>query len=175
MNHPTPGTHDADAPGFTARFTVDQSPDAVFDAIGNVRGWWSADITGSADAVGDRFVHRVRDLHRCEIAVKQMIPGKKIAWTVLDNHFSFTADTTEWTGTDIVFGIARAGDRTELRFTHVGLVPDYECYDVCSDGWTTYLDSLRELVTTGTGRPYAGEARTASERVLMDGSGDAAA
>src|SRR3546814_9969795 len=82
---------------FTSGFTVDQAPDIVFAAICNVRGWWSADITGNADRVGDQFVHRVRDLHRCEIAIKQMVPGRKIVWTVLDNHFSFTRDATEWT------------------------------------------------------------------------------
>lgn len=157
-----------DTRDFSTRFTVDQAPDAVFAAICNVRGWWSADITGNADRVGDRFVHHVRDLHRCEIAIKQMVPGSKIVWTVLDNHFSFTNDATEWTGTDIVFEITKAGGQTELRFTHFGLIPAYECYDVCSDGWSTYIASLRDLVATGNGRPYAGEARTASEQVLMD-------
>lgn len=153
---------------FTTGFTVEQAPDAVFAAVCNVRGWWSADITGDANRVGDRFVHRVRDLHRCEIAIKQMVPGSKIVWTVLDNHFSFTRDASEWTGTDIVFEIARVGDRTELCLTHVGLVPEYECYDVCHDGWTTYVTSLRDLVATGTGQPYVGEARTTSEHALMD-------
>jgi uncharacterized protein YndB with AHSA1/START domain len=153
---------------FTTGFTVGQAPDAVFAAICDVRRWWSADITGRADRVGDRFIHRVRELHRCEIEIKQMIPGSRIVWTVLDNHFGFTADATEWTGTDIVFEITTAGDGTELRFTHLGLVPAYECYDVCSDGWSTYIASLRDLVATGNGRPYAGEARTASEQALMD-------
>src|SRR3546814_5793737 len=67
-----------DTRDFTSGFTVDQAPDIVFAAICNVRGWWSADITGNADRVGDQFVHRVRDLHRCEIAIKQMVPGRKI-------------------------------------------------------------------------------------------------
>src|SRR3546814_11056849 len=105
-----------DSRDFTTGFTVDQTPDAVFAAICDVRRWWSTDITGRADRVGDRFVHRVRELHRCEIEVKQMVPGSRIVWTVLDNHFSFTGDATEWTGTDIVFEITKSGDRTELRF-----------------------------------------------------------
>ncbi len=152
---------------FTTGFIVDQTPDAVFAAICDVRRWWSADITGRADRVGDRFIHQVRELHRCQIGIKQMVPGRKIVWTVLDNHFSFTGDATEWTGTDIVFEIATSGDRTELRFTHLGLVPAYECYTVCSDGWSTYIASLRDLVANGEGRPYAGDARTASEQALM--------
>lgn len=156
-----------DAHDFTIGFTVDQTPDAVFAAICDVRRWWSADITGRAERVGDRFIHRVRELHRCEIEVKQMVPGSRIVWTVLDNHFSFTSDATEWTGTDIVFEITKSGDETRLRFTHPGLVPAYECYTVCSDGWNTYIASLRDLVANGEGRPYVGEARTASEQALM--------
>ena len=42
----------------------------------------------------------------------------------------------------------------EVRFTHVGLVPQYECYDVCSNAWSGYLGgSLRNLINTGKGQP----------------------
>ncbi len=159
--------------GFSTSFTVDQPPQAAFAAICNVRGWWSEDITGSAQRVGDRFTHQVLDLHRCDIEVTQMVPGARIVWTVLANHFSFTRDKTEWTGTEIVFEIAAAGDGTRVGFTHVGLVPDYECYNVCTDGWQTYVASLRDLIATGQGRPYGGEARTQSEATLMKGAGAA--
>src|SRR3546814_1840750 len=99
---------------------------------------WSSDVCSSD------LVHRVRDLHRCEIAIKQMVPGRKIVWTVLDNHFSFTRDATEWTGTDIVFEITKSGDRTELRFTHLGLVPAYR-----SEEHTSELQSLMRISYAG--------------------------
>lgn len=151
---------------FTRTFSVDQSPEAVFNAINNVRGWWSTGIEGHADKIGARFIHRALDLHRCDIEVTNLVPGKKVEWTVIDNYFSFTQDETEWKDTRIVFEITRLGNRTELHFTHIGLVPEYECYDVCRDGWTTYLNSLRELIVTGTGQPFIGEANTASEKTL---------
>ncbi|GAB3165562.1 hypothetical protein GCM10027059_23330 [Myceligenerans halotolerans] len=59
-----------------------------------------------------------------------------------------------WTGSDIVFDIAPTADGTELRFTHVGLVPDVECFDACSTAWLHFIDgSLRSLISTGEGLP----------------------
>jgi hypothetical protein len=86
---------------------------------------------------------------------------------VLDNYFNFTKDKTEWKGTDIVFNISRNGDKTEIRFTHLGLVPEYECYDACSEGWGFYINtSLRDLIATGKGQPNAGQPMTDKEREL---------
>ena len=107
------------------------------------------------------------DIHRCKVQVTELVPGRKVAWHVLENRFNFTDDATEWTGTDIVFDISASGGKTEVRFTHRGLVPEYECYDICSDGWSTYINgSLRALITTGTGHPNVGEPVTDSERAL---------
>ncbi|HTP59009.1 MAG TPA: SRPBCC domain-containing protein, partial [Spirochaetia bacterium] len=57
---------------------------------------------------------------------------------------------TEWKGTNIVFEIAQKGDRTEVQFTHIGLVPDFECYGDCSDAWGALVrGNLRRLIITG--------------------------
>ena len=139
---------------YTKTFSVDQSPKEVFDAINNPRGWWSENIEGSATNLGDEWTYRYKDVHRCSMKVTQMEPNKKVVWHVLDNYFNFTQDKTEWKGTDVVFEIARKGEKTEVNFTHVGLVPGYECYDVCSDAWGSYISgSLRSLITTGKGKP----------------------
>jgi hypothetical protein len=144
---------------FTTTITVTQNPADVFAAINNVRGWWSEEIEGHADKVGETFKHHYKDLHRCEIVVKDLVPGEKVVWTVLDNYFSFPEDKTEWKGTDIVFEIVKRGDKTEVKFTHVGLVPEYECYDVCSDGWRTLIKgSLHDLITSGQDQTDAGAA-----------------
>jgi hypothetical protein len=83
-----------------------------------------------------------------------LIPGEKVAWHVLDGYLDFAEDKTEWTGTDMTFDISNKGDKTEVRFTHVGLVPDVECFDNCSNAWGFYINgSLRKLITTGTGEP----------------------
>jgi hypothetical protein len=49
----------------------------------------------------------------------------------------------------------------------VGLVPEYECVNVCTDGLHTCIKSLHDLITTGKGQPNVGEAKTDSERSLV--------
>jgi hypothetical protein len=40
---------------FSTTLSVDQTPDEVFAAINDVRGWWSENIVGSTDSVGEEF------------------------------------------------------------------------------------------------------------------------
>ena len=139
---------------YTTSFTVDALPEKVFSAINNVGGWWSQAIEGDTDKLGAVFYYHYQDVHRCTFKITEFVPGKKVVWHVLQNYFNFVKDKTEWTGTDVVFEIARKGGKTEVHFTHVGLVPAYECYDVCSDAWGSYIiGSLRDLITTGKGKP----------------------
>src|SRR5262245_23902124 len=146
---------------YTTAFSVENSPKDVFAAINNVRGWWSQAIDGRTDRAGAKFRYRYRDMHRCEIQVKELVPGKRVVWHVLDNYFSFIDDKSEWKGTDIVFEIARRGGETEVKFTHVGLKPAHQCYEVCSDGWRRYINgSLKALIKSGKGRPNPAEATT---------------
>ena len=117
---------------FSAAFTVDQTPEEAFAAINNVRGWWSGNIEGRTDRVGEEWTYRYKDVHYSKQNITELVPGKKVVWLVLDGYLSFVEDKTEWTGTTITFDILKKGDQTEVRFTHVGLVPDYECYGACS-------------------------------------------
>ncbi len=152
---------------FTRTFTVDQSPEEAFAAINNVRGWWSEEIEGSTDMLGEEFKYHFKDVHRSTMKITELVPNKKVVWRVLDNYFNFTKDKTEWTGTDITFEISKKGDKTEIHFTHLGLVPEYECFNVCSNAWGSYITgSLRDLITTGKGQPNVGHAITDSERAL---------
>jgi len=83
-------------------------------------------------------------------------------WLVEDAYLNFTEDPAEWKGTEITFEIADRAGQTEIRFTHLGLVPDYECFDACSSAWGFYINvSLRSLITTGTGHPNPTESRDA--------------
>jgi hypothetical protein len=139
---------------YTTTFLVDQTPKEAFNAIVNLRGWWSESIEGSTDKLNGEFTYHYKNDHICKLKLVEFIPGKKVVWLVVDNYFSFTKDRSEWKGTKLSFEIAKKGNKTEIRFTHIGLVPDYECYNTCSDGWHHYINgSLLELITTGKGEP----------------------
>ena len=137
---------------FTITFTVDQTPEEAFAAINNVRGWWSGEIEGNTEKLGDEFTYRYEDVHRSKQKITELIPGRRVVWHVLEGYVNFTRDKTEWTGTDVTFDISRMGDKTQVRFTHVGLVPEYECFDSCSNAWGFYINSrLRSLIATRKG------------------------
>lgn len=139
---------------FSSTFSVDRTPQEAFEGVTNTRGWWSENIEGVTDQVGGEFGYQFKDIHRCTIRVTELVPGRRVKWLVLDNYFNFITDQAEWKGTEVVFDISEKDGGAEVRFTHIGLVPEYECYDVCSNAWGGYISgSLRDLINTGKGQP----------------------
>src|SRR4029079_10867669 len=141
---------------YTFSFTIDHSPEEVFKAINNARGWWTGEIEGDTDKLGAEFVYRFGDLHYSKQKVTEFVPGKKVVWHVEEAQINFVKEKQEWKDTDIVFEIAEKDGKTEVNFTHVGLQPQIECYGACSDAWHTLLDgNLRRLIETGEDQPPA--------------------
>ena len=156
-----------DNQNFTITVLADQSPREVFNAINNVRGWWSEEIEGGTEKINDEFTYHYKDVHNCKMKLIEVVPDKKVVWLVLDNYFSFTKDKSEWIGTKIIFEITEQDNKTQIHFTHEGLVPEYECYSACVNGWTQYIQhSLPDLITTGKGQSNSKEAQTIHEVAL---------
>lgn len=138
---------------FTTAILVEQSASEVFRAINNPRAWWSESIEGNPDILHGEWSYHFGDSHRCKMEITEMVPDKKVVWLVKDNYFKFTKDPSEWTGNEITFEIFHQGDKTQVVFTQVGLVPAYECYNVCRDAWTGFIQkSLQSLIATGKGQ-----------------------
>ncbi|WP_328407769.1 SRPBCC family protein [Nocardia sp. NBC_00403] len=139
---------------FTTTISVDRAAKVAFDAVLDVRGWWSKALVGSTENPGDVFTYEVPGVHRSTMEVAEVVPNERVVWRVLDAWMDGVEDPTEWNGTQVQFEITESGATTELRFTHFGLVPKFECFDACRKGWSFYVDtSLRDLIATGTGRP----------------------
>ena len=72
-----------------ASFSVDQSPKEVFDAINNVRGWWSEEIEGSTDKQGAEFDYHYKDVHRCRMRITELVPEMKVGMARPGQLFQF--------------------------------------------------------------------------------------
>ncbi len=152
----------------TFTFTVDQTPQEAFAAINNVRAWWSGDIDGNTDKLGAEWSYRYKDIHYSKQRITELIPGKRVAWLVIDSCLNFVDDKTEWNGTEITFDIAQTDGQTEVTFHHLGLIPEVECYDGCSSAWGFIINtSLRNLIATGKGEPFMSEKQDDKEMVAQ--------
>jgi uncharacterized protein Usg len=155
-----------DGKDFTSSILVDQTPATAFNAIKNFRAWWSEEIEGKTDQLNETFFYHYKDVHLCKIKLLEIIPDKKLVYQVVDNQFNFVKDKTEWINTKMIFDITRQGGKTKVIFTHQGLVPEYECYNVCNDAWSGYIQgSLQSLITTGKGKPNGKEGGLNAELV----------
>jgi hypothetical protein len=139
---------------YSTTMLVDQTPTEVFNAINNVRGWWTGQIDGVTDKQDAEFTYQVPGAHRSKQKITEFTPGKRVVWRVLDAFLNFVKDKSEWNGTEITFEITKKGAKTEVRFTHKGLVPSYECYNGCSNAWGMLVNgNLRNLIATGKDQP----------------------
>lgn len=139
---------------FSFGHTFDADPRAVFDAIVDVRSWWSGEIDGDATRVGEQFRYRYRDLHDSTQRVDALEPGRIVRWTVTRAHLSFAERPAEWERTQIEFALLARGAQTELVFTHHGLRASCDCFDACSRGWTSLVQqNLAARVASGQAQP----------------------
>jgi hypothetical protein len=159
-------TTETENKSYTTSIVVDKPPATAFNAIKDFRAWWSEEIEGKTDELNETFFYHYKDVHLSKIKLIEVIPDKKLVYQVVDNQFNFTKDKTEWIGTKLIFDLMPEGDSTRIVFTHEGLVPEYECYNVCHDAWTSYIQgSLKSLITTGKGKPNGKEGGLNAELV----------
>ena len=151
---------------FTTSISVDKDISHAFNSIKNFRAWWSEEIEGNTDQLNGTFFYHYKDVHLCKIKLIEMVADKKLIYQVIENEFNFTKDKAEWINTKLIFDISTEGDKTKIVFTHEGLVPEYECYNVCHDAWTGYIQgSLKNFIETGKGKPNGKEGGLNAELV----------
>lgn len=140
---------------FTFTLRTEKSPQEVFQAVNNVRGWWtgyySEEITGGTAALNDEFIFRAADgAHYTKQKIVETVPGKKVVWLITHAELTFLEKKDEWLGTKIIFDISKKDGKTQLVFTHEGLTPQVECYNACAPAWSEYLQNrLLPLINQG--------------------------
>ncbi|QMU26674.1 SRPBCC family protein [Adhaeribacter radiodurans] len=133
---------------------VDAPAAEVFKSINNVTAWWTENLAGNSQNLHDEFTVRFGDVHYSKQKLIDVIPDKKVVWRITDSNLNFIQDKQEWTNTKIIFEIIPQYNQTQISFTHVGLVPEVECFNACSNAWNGYIrGSLFNLITTSKGQP----------------------
>ena len=138
---------------FTTTVAVNKNPQVVFDAIANVGGWWSKNFKGNAKNKNDKFSVKFGETY-VDFMITESVPGQKVVWLVTDCNLHWISNKKEWNGTQVVWQINPSGSSTEIELTHIGLVPESECYKDCFAGWTGLVKgSLYNLIEEGVGQP----------------------
>ncbi|WP_144281978.1 SRPBCC family protein [Chryseobacterium echinoideorum] len=131
--------------------------DKVFNALTNeIPLWWTEMFEGSANREGSSFTVRFGDNVYKTMCVEELVHNSNVVWYVEKSLIAVPGlkKQTEWIDTTIVWEITEKGNSTELHLTHIGLNPNVECYDICTNGWQQFTNSLKEFVETGKGNPY---------------------
>lgn len=139
---------------YTSSISVNSIAKEVFQRITRVSEWWSENIEGNTKNLNDIFTIRFVFGDSFVMKIVEIVPEKKIVWQVIDCNLTWVKDPQEWKGTHIHFDIAGKKNSVQVTFTHIGLVPEIECYKGCVGGWNQYIsESLLQFLTDGKGKP----------------------
>ncbi len=130
-------------------FTTKKEAKEVFELLLDVDKWWSGiyneTIIGKSQKLNDEFSFSAGGgMHFTKQKLVELIPNKNIVWLVKESNLSFLDNPEEWYNTKLAFEIFEKGGKTNVKFTHVGLEPQIECYNECSTAWTQYLYNLEK-------------------------------
>ena len=138
---------------FHRTITVKASAKEAFEKIAKVGDWWAKSFVGKALKIGDTFRIEFGSTW-VNFKIIESIPDKKIVWYVADSCLPWLKDDTEWNYTKIIYEISSNAGKTRIGFTHLGLVPEIECYGNCEKGWTRFITiSLPKFINEGIGLP----------------------
>jgi hypothetical protein len=139
---------DNETKNYTYSFKSSKSREKIFQFLLDIDKWWSGlfeeTITGDSHKLKDEFSFKAGGgAHYSKQRLVEMVSNKKIVWQVTESNLSFLKDTNEWTDTKLRFDLLNEKTGTRVTFTHEGLVPEFECYEVCSGAWSQYLEKLK--------------------------------
>lgn len=144
---------------YTKKLSVSVNAESVFKAITKeIDKWWTID-TNEAVTIGEILTVKFGEPYFMSMRIENSIPNKLLIWNVVGANMFIeegrTGGNDEWVGTNIQWKITETEDGSEVSLFHEGLVPSFECYDTCKNGWDYFLESLKQFLDTGIGSPHA--------------------
>ena len=130
------------------------SAEEAMKKISQVNLWWKKDFYGSAEKLNDTFTVPFGELNGeksfVDFTISELVPNKKVTWKVTDCYLPWFKDKKEWNNTEVVFKLSEGNGNTKIDFTHIGLVPEVECYEACEKGWDGHVTKdLEKFINKG--------------------------
>jgi len=132
---------------------VNASAEEAMKKISQINLWWRKDFLDKAEKLNDTFTVPFGEPSFVNFVISEFVPDKKVAWKVTDCYLPWFHDKKEWNNTEVVFELSKENGKTKIDFTHVGLVPEVECYTVCEKGWNGHINTLAKFINEGKGLP----------------------
>lgn len=134
--------------GLTKEVSVKAPAERIFQALSTANGlgkWWSYYTFGPDWETGEVLLKWPRSGHQARVRLSQAKAPTFVEWRVIEHQ-----PMTDWNGTTIRFSLEERGSgETSLVLRHIGLVPECECYEACSDGWGYLVGQIKKLVEEG--------------------------
>ena len=158
-DHRPEATDTGPGDGYAAKLAIVAPRGRVFAALTSLEGlvgWWASSATGSGSN-GTTFELSFAGLdEKITMRVDTAVAPSTVAWTCL-NH----SGLPDWEGTKLVFELSeQSDDSTLLKFRHIGLVPQLDCFEQCRAGWKHFLASLKSYAEHSQGTPFDGHRRS---------------
>lgn len=127
-------------------------PARVFEAIGTregLAGWWSTEVDLPAAEVGAVVDFTFGGDFNPDMKITSYDPPRSVEWKCVGGHDKWADNTFRFEVEGIEDG------RTRLRFwQHYATELSDDDYGIYNFNWGYYLQSVLELITTGTGKPF---------------------
>lgn len=141
--------------------SVSARPQEVYRALTTgYESWWTTTGGKGFRAVGDRVKFTFPPLvSYWTFEAEVLDAGKRVELLCVDAYHELSdkpqAPKDEWLGSRMIFRIEASANKTDVHFTHQGLMANLNCYEVCEQGWDHFfVDSLAVYLNTGVGKPY---------------------
>ncbi len=128
--------------GYSKQLKINCNPKVAFKALTTKIGDWWGEQDKSANQLGDVFTMSWGEPWY-QFKIVEYIPNRKVTWECIDSRQiigDLEGVEKEWVGTQLQWTINQLNENEiELVFRHAGLIPDFICYDFCSNTWDRFI------------------------------------